>query len=160
MAAAMVAALPCVAPAVWPGGSAPWDGGAQPVQDNGHEDRNTGDASGLGEDLSPALCGLVSGMHTKEKALKPAGQSAAAFPELLEDSGPVSTGMGYDLGSGLRFQGVGVFDPDKNYASLGPAFRLNIDKGLEITTGMQLQVTENGSGAPPDLYYAEIRLIF
>lgn len=98
-------------------------------------------------------------MHAKERAPGLAGRSASSFPELLEDSAPVSTGIGYELGPGLSFQGVGVFDPSESYASLGPALSLHAGN-FEFTTGMQLPVTEAGPEEPPDLYYAEFRLLF
>jgi hypothetical protein len=111
-------------------------------------------------DAPSLLCELIEGMHAKNRAR--ASQSPAAFPELLEDNGgQVSTGMGYDLSPGLRFQGVGVFDMEENYAFLGPAFRLNIEEDLAITTGMQLPITGgDGTDKPSGLYYAEFKLLF
>lgn len=112
-----------------------------------------------GKDVPSSLCELVEGMHATDRAH--VSQSPAAFPELLDDSGPVSTGLGYDLGPGLRFQGVGVFDMEENYAFLGPAFTLNIEGDLAITTGMQLPVAgDGGPDKPSGLYYAEFRLLF
>lgn len=112
------------------------------------------------KDVPSSLCGLVEGMHAKDSAHL--SQSPAAFPELLEDSGgPVSTGLGYDLGPGLRFQGIGVFDMEENYAFLGPAFRLNLKGDLAITTGMQLPVAgDSGPDRLSGLYYAEFMLLF
>lgn len=110
-------------------------------------------------EVPSSLCELVEGMHTTD--MDRASQSPASFPELLEDSVPLSTGLGYDLVPGLRFQGVGVFDMEENYAFLGPAFRLNIEENLAITTGMQLPVA--GGGGPDKLsglYYAEFKLLF
>ncbi|OGP15646.1 MAG: hypothetical protein A2052_07220 [Deltaproteobacteria bacterium GWA2_54_12] len=112
-----------------------------------------------GKDVPSSLCELVEGMHATDRAH--VSQSPAAFPELLEDSGPVSTGLGYDLSPGLRFQGVGVFDMEENYAFLGPAFRLNIEGDLAITTGMQLPIAgDNGQDRLSGLYYAEFMLLF
>lgn len=112
------------------------------------------------KDVPSSLCELVDGMHTIDSAHL--SQSPAAFPELLEDSGgPVSTALGYDLGPGLRLQGVGVFDMEENYAFIGPAFRLNLKGDLAITTGMQLPVAgDSGPDRPSGLYYAEFMLLF
>lgn len=112
------------------------------------------------KDVPSSICELVEGMHAKDRAH--VSQSPAAFPELLDNSGgPVSTGLGYDLGPGLRFQGVGVFDMEENYAFLGPAFTLNIEGDLAITTGMQLPIAgDGGPDKPSGLYYAEFRLLF
>lgn len=112
------------------------------------------------KDVPFSLCELVEGMYANDRAH--VNLSPAAFPELLDDNGgPVSTGLGYDLSPGLRFQGVGVFDMEENYAFLGPAFRLNIKGDLAITTGMQLPVAgDGGQDKLSGLYYAEFMLLF
>lgn len=117
-------------------------------------------AAASGKDVPSSLCELMDGLHAKYRAH--ASQSPAVFPGLVEEGGgPVSTGLGYDLGPRLRFQGVGVFDMEQNYAFLGPAFTFNIEGDLAITTGMQLPVAgESGPDSPPGLYYAEFRLLF
>lgn len=159
---------PGAALALWPMDGARWNadmlepfpgpGRHAPARTEGaHMPSSAGPTLMIGEDVPDTVCELVGGMYTKDRVLKLAGQSAA---DLLEDGSPVSTGMGYDLGPNLRFQGVGVFDTSENYASLGPAFRLNIHKGFEITTGMQLPITETAAGSLPDLYYAEFTLLF
>lgn len=113
----------------------------------------------IGLELPHALCSLVEGSFAKDRPGAYPARSAADFPGLVEESFPTGTGMGYDLGP-LRIQGIGLYDPEDNYASLGPAFRLSIDKGFEITTGMQLPVAEGGPGDSPDLYYAELTILF
>lgn len=112
----------------------------------------------FGFELPPALCSLVDGINA-DRPGGLSGQSAASFPDLLKESVPVGTGMGYDLGP-VRIQGIGVYDPQENYASLGPAFRLDIARDFEITTGIQLPLTENGPGGTPGLYYAEFTILF
>ena len=114
------------------------------------------------EDVPASLCELVEGMHANDMALEQDSRLPAEFPELLDGgSSPFGTGVGYDLGPGMRFQGVGVFDLDSNFASLGPALTLNIEGDLAITTGMQLPVA---GGAGPEklseLFYAGIKLLF
>lgn len=114
------------------------------------------------EDVPASLCELVETMHANDRALDHDSRLPAEFPELLDgDSSPFGTGVGYDLGTGMRFQGVGVFDLENNYASLGPALTLHIEGELAITTGMQLPVA-GGAGAEklPELFYAGFRLLF
>lgn len=123
-------------------------------------DKASAGARSPDEDVPASLCGIIDGMHSNgagsTRASFPAG-----FPELLDDEVPVGTGVGYDLGPGLRFQGVGVFDLEENYASLGPAFTLSIEGALAITTGMQLPVTgSTGPEKPAGLYFAGFRLLF
>lgn len=114
----------------------------------------------VGFELPPALCSLVEGAYAPDRpAAYPPGQPVADLPGLAGQSAPMGTGMGYDLGP-LRIGGIGVYDPGDNQASLGPSFRFNVDQGFEITTGMQLPVTENGPGGSPDLYYAELTILF
>lgn len=164
----LVSVFPAAALALWPMDGARWNGdrlgssrGPGRHVSTGtwrsHASSFPGPSLMIGEEVPAAVCELVGGMYTKDRLLKQAGQSAAV---LLDEGSPVGTGMGYDLGPNLRFQGVGVFDTSENYASLGPAFKVNLNKGFEITTGMQLPVTEKAPGSLPDLYYAEFTLVF
>lgn len=141
--------LAVLAAAVWIALS--WPAGAWAENASGMEPRSIGAPS--------ALCSIVGGMHAKESASRRESRSASSFPELLEDSAPVSTGFGYGIGPGLSFQGVGVFDANQSYASLGPALSVHTGN-FGFTAGMQRQVTETGPEDPPDLYYAEFRLLF
>lgn len=115
------------------------------------------------EDVPASLCELVETMHANDLPLdNNDSRLPPELPELLDGgSSPFGTGVGYDLGPSMRFQGVGVFDLDSNYASLGPALTLNIEGELAITTGMQLPVA---GGAGPEklseLFYAGIKLLF
>jgi hypothetical protein len=114
------------------------------------------------EDVPASLCELIETMHANDRSPEQDGRLPAEFPELLDGgSSPFGTGVGYDLGPGMRFQGVGVFDLDNNYASLGPALTLNIEGELAITTGMQLPVA-GGAGTEKlsELFYAGIKLLF
>lgn len=104
-------------------------------------------------ELPASLCELVGGMSTLNRP--------ANIPALLEGgSGPIGTAVGYDLGEGVRLQGVGVYDPGDNHASLGPAFKLNLEKGLAITTGMQLPVASDGPERHSGLFFAEFMFQF
>lgn len=101
-------------------------------------------------------------MHANDRTPDNDSRLPPEFHELLDGgSSPFGTGVGYDFGPGMRFQGVGVFDLDSNYASLGPALTLNIEEDFAITTGMQLPVAgDAGPEKLSELFYAGIRLLF
>lgn len=112
-----------------------------------------------GHDASPeALCALVEGMRERSDG-RYAG-SAPGFSSTVEGSVPVGTVVGYEIGPGLSLNGVGVYDAEDDFASVGPAFRVDIDDGVEITAGVQLQVADDGPVSGPGLYYAGLRLLF
>lgn len=113
----------------------------------------------VGFELPPVLCSLVEGAYAADRPAAYPGQPVMELPGLDGQGAPMGTGMGFDIGP-LRIGGIGVYGPGDNLASLGPSFRFNIDKGFEITTGMQLPVTENGPAGSPDLYYAELTILF
>lgn len=108
------------------------------------------------------LCELVDNNHGGAGVAGAGDTTAASFSELLSwDSRTVGTGLGYDLGPGLRVQGFGVFDSDESSAFAGPALRFNPVKHFGVTTGVQMLLSENNSGLErPDLFFAEFRLLF
>lgn len=120
-------------------------------------DKPAESGTAAGPELPASVCELVGGMS--------GGAGPEDFPSeftaLLEDGeGPVGTAIGYDLGEGVRLQGVGVYDPGDNYASLGPAFKLNLESGFAITTGMQMPVAVSGPERHSELFFAEFMLLF
>ncbi|HBG47260.1 MAG TPA: hypothetical protein DDW94_09780 [Deltaproteobacteria bacterium] len=116
----------------------------------------------FGSGFPSTLCELVENIYTRGSVTRsPAGAGAGLSEILSDESRVVGTGVGYDIGAGLRVQGFGVFDMDDNSAFAGPALRFNVQEYIDLTTGMQLLINEDESRFERQgLYFAEFRFQF
>lgn len=109
----------------------------------------------------PTLYGLMEGNYPRDSA-RLLGIPGAGVSELLSDeSRIIGTGLGLNLGPGLKFQGFGVYDMDEGSTFAGPALRYNLPGDLDFTTGVQVPLNDRGiASGSADFYFAEFRLLF
>ncbi|HEY4706592.1 MAG TPA: hypothetical protein VII64_03960 [Thermodesulfobacteriota bacterium] len=139
---------------------APGDKGAAPAfQPSGRMTRLFSSIMEVGS-FPMTLCGLIENSASGGSYERLATGTGAGFSEILSDeSRVVGTGLGYEIGPGLRVQGFGIFDMDENSAYAGPALTYNFHDSIGLTTGVQVPLNEPVSERQ-DFFFAEIRLLF
>lgn len=134
--------------------------GAPALQPSGRATRLFRSIIEVGSGFPSTLCELIENSLSGSSSARLSIGTGAGFSELLSDeSRVVGTGLGYDLGTGLRVQGFGVFDMDENSAYAGPALTYNLQDSIDLTTGVQVPLNEDVSERQ-DFFFAEIRVLF
>ncbi|GEM_PF-3882269 len=159
LTAVFTAAAPVFSETV-PGGA--WNG--PPVQ--AEPDGQGAPAGLLGPFLEPGfpstLQWLMEGNYTRDSA-RLLSTPGAGISDLLPDEGRlVGTGLGLDLGPGIKFQGFGIYDMEEGSTFAGPALRYDLPGDLDFTTGVQIPLNDRReiSSGSADFYFAEFRLLF
>ncbi|WKZ32138.1 MAG: hypothetical protein QY316_09495 [Thermodesulfobacteriota bacterium] len=110
----------------------------------------------------PTLYGLMEGNYTRDSARLLSIPGAGVSDLLSDESRMVGTGLGLNLGPGIKFQGFGVYDMEEGSTFAGPALKYDLPGGLDFTTGVQIPLNDRreiASGSS-DFYFAEFRLLF
>ncbi len=136
------------------------EGAATPFQPSGRMNWLFRSIMEAGSGFPATLCELIENSYSGGSYARLLTGTGAGFSELLSDEDRLAgTGLGYELGPGLRVQGFGIFDMDGNSAFAGPALTYNLLESIGLTTGVQMPLGEPAADGE-DFFFAEIRVLF
>lgn len=108
------------------------------------------------------LYGLMEDNYTRNSARLLSIPGAGVSDLLSDESRMVGTGLGLNLGPGLKFQGFGIYDMEEGSTFAGPALKYDLPGDLYFTTGVQIPLNDRREivSGSSDFYFAEFRLLF